>query len=168
MGNEEKIKRPSEFFKSMNEVRAYTESIKGKVPDDIFDDILFLLGLEENKAITEEVIIAGEEVAIDGYIVDFVKYLDNAGYKPLASCSGLDEEHQESKHPPTQGYLAIEYKFEYIEYLFNHFDIKGITIDKGECYFKDCISFTIKGTTDKEKKRLWDELFIFFKKNFKL
>ena len=165
MCEKEKAKRPAHFFKSMDEVKAYAESIKGKVPDDIYEDILFLLGLEENEAITEKVVIADEEVVIDKYLVDFVKYLDKNGYKPLASCSGLIEEHENSTHKPTQGYLAIEYKFEYLEYLFNYFCIEGITIDKSKCYFKDCLTFTVKADTDAEKKRLWDELFDYFRNN---
>ena len=160
----EEIKRPSDFFKSMDEVKAYAESIKDKVPEDIYEDILFLLGLEENTAITEKINIGNVEVDIDSYIVDLVKYLDEKGYKPMASCSGLQEEHQTSKHQPKQGYLAIEYSPMFFKYLFDFFGIEGITIDKSECFLKPCITFTVKADTDEELKRLWDELFEFFRK----
>ena len=40
------------------------------------------------------------------------------------------------------------------KYLFDFFGIKGITIDKSECFLKPCITFTVKADTDEELKML--------------
>ena len=64
MANKE-FKKPSNFFEDMESVKLYAESIKDKVPADIYNDILMLLGLEENRAITSVVVIDGVEVKID-------------------------------------------------------------------------------------------------------
>ena len=68
MANKE-FKKPSNFFENMENVKLYADSIKDKVPADIYNDILMLLGLEENRAITSAVVIDGVEVEIDKYIV---------------------------------------------------------------------------------------------------
>ena len=158
------LKRPSNYFKSMEEVKLYAESIKGKVPEDIYNDILFLLGLEENRAITTSVSIENVEVEIDKYIADLVSFLNNNGLKPLASCSGLQEEHEHSLHKPNRGYLAIAYSDECFSYLFDYFSILGITVDKGECYLQPCITFYLESDSDESLKSLWDKLFEFFRK----
>lgn len=163
MKNKE-LKRPSNFFKSMEEVRLYAESIKGNVPVEIYNDILLLLGLEENRAITSAVVIDGVEVEIDKYISEMIAFLNNKGIKTLACCSGLQEEHENSIHKPVQGYLAIEFNADYFEYLFNYFGIDGITIDEGECFLKPCITFTVKANSDGDMKLLWDKLYDFFHK----
>ena len=163
MANKE-FKKPSSFFEDMESVKLYAESIKDKVPADIYNDILMLLGLEENRAITSAVVIDGVEVNVDKYISDMVAFLNNKGIMTLASCSGLQEEHEESIHKPIQGYLAIEFSEDYFEYLFNHFAIEGITIKTGEAFFKPCISFVVKADSDDGLKALWDKLYEFFRK----
>jgi len=160
----EKLKNPSNFFQSMDEVREYAESIKDSMPEEIYNDILFLLGLEENKAITRSVIINGEDVPIDCYIADLVEYLEKKGYKPLASCSGLQEEHQHSIHKPKQGYLSVKYLENYYKYLSDSLNIDGITVEVSESYLQPSINFIIKEETDEELKALWDKLFEFLKK----
>lgn len=160
----EKLKSPSNFFNNMDEVREYAESLKDKVSEEVYNDILFLLGLEENKAITKPVEINGTEVPIDYYISDLVKYLEEKGYYPLASCSGLQEEHQQSIHRPKQGYLAVKYYDNYYKYLIDNLTVEGIAVEKSECYLQPSINITVKGNTDEEIKRLWNMLFEFIKK----
>lgn len=159
-----KFEKPSNFFEDMENVKLYAESIKDKVPVDIYNDILMLLGLEENRAITSAVVIEGVKVEIDKYISELVAFLNGKGIKTLACCSGLKEEHENSIHKPVQGYLAIEFNADYFEYLFNHFAIEGITIKTGEVFFKPCISFTVKADSDEDLKALWDKLYEFFRK----
>ena len=108
MANKE-FEKPSNFFEDMENVKRYAESIKDKVPTDIYNDILMLLGLEENLAITSAVVIDGVEVKIDKYISELVAFLNGKGIKTLACCSGLQEEHENSIHKPVQGYMAIEF-----------------------------------------------------------
>ena len=163
MANNE-FKKPSNFFEDMENVKRYAESIKGKVPTDIYNDILMLLGLEENRAITSAVVIDGVEVKIDKYISELVAFLNGKGIKTLACCSGLQEEHENSIHKPVQGYMAIEFNADYFEYLFNHFCIEGVTIKTGEVFFKPCISFVVKADSDEGLKSLWDKLYEFFQK----
>jgi len=160
----EKTNRPSNFFKSMNEVREYAESIKDKVSEEVYNDILFLLGLEENRAMTTKVIINNKEEDIDCYIADLVNYLEEKGYKPLASCSGLQEEQQQSIHKPKQGYLAVKFFDNYYKYLKDNFIVDGITIEKSECYLQPAINITVKAETDEKLKELWDKLSEFIKR----
>ncbi|MBE7032897.1 MAG: hypothetical protein E7406_01550 [Ruminococcaceae bacterium] len=159
----DKLKTPSNFFKDMDEVRAYAESIKDSVSENVYNDILFLLGLEENKALTTMVKINGEDVAIDRYIADLIKFLEDKDYKPLASCSGLQEEHQDSLHKPKQGYLAIKYLDNCFKYLSENLNIDGISVEKSECYLQPAINITVKADTDEELKDLWNRLFEFLK-----
>ena len=159
-----KFNNHSNFFENMESVKLYAESIKDKVPTDIYEDIVMMLGLEENRAITSAVVIDGIEVKIDKYIADMVAFLNNKGIMTLASCSGLQEEHENSIHKPIQGYLAIEFSADYFEHLFNHFCIEGITIKTGEVFFKPCISFVVKADSDDGLKALWDSLYEFFRK----
>ena len=140
------FKKSSNFFEDMESVRLYAESIKDKVPTDIYNDILMLLGLEENRAITSAVVIDGVDVKIDKYISKMVAFLNNKGVRTV------------------QGYMAIEFSTEYFEYLFNHFAIEGITIKTGEVFFKPCISFVVKADSDEGLKSLWDKLYEFFRK----
>ena len=163
MANNE-FKKPSNFFEDMENVKRYAESIKDKVPTDIYNDILMLLGLEENRAITSAVVIDGVEVEIDKYISELVAFLNNKGVKTLACCSGLQEEHENSIHKPVQGYLAIEFNADYFEYLFNHFAIEGVTINTVDVFFKPCISFVVKADSYEGLKSLWDKLFECFQK----
>lgn len=163
MANNE-FKKPTNFFEDMENVKRYAESIKGKVPTDIYNDILMLLGLEENRAITSAVVIDGVEVEIDKYISELVAFLNGKGITTLACCSGLQEEHENSIHKPVQGYLAIAFSADYFEHLFNHFAIEGITIKTGEVFFKACITFTVKADSDEDLKALWDKLYEFFRK----
>lgn len=157
------FKKPSNFFEDMENVKLYAESIKDKVPTDIYNDILMLLGLEKNRAITSAVVIEGIEVEIDKYISELVAFLNSKGIKTLACCSGLQEEHENSIHKPVQGYLAIAFSADYFEHLFNHFAIEGITIKTGEVFFKPCISFVVKADSDEGLKSLWDKLYEFFR-----
>lgn len=163
MANNEN-KKSSSFFEDMESVKLYAESIKDKVPADIYNDILMLLGLEENRAITSAVVIDGVEVKIDKYISEMIAFLNNKGVKTFACCSGLQEEHENSIHKPVQGYLAIEFNADYFEYLFNRFCVEGITIKTGEVFFKPCISFVVKADSDEGLKALWDRLYEFFRK----
>ena len=162
MANKE-FEKPFNFFENMENVKRYAESIKNKVPADIYNDILMLLGLEENRAITSAIVIDGVEVAIDKYISELVAFLNSKGIKTLACCSGLQEEHENSIHKPVQGYLAIAFSADYFEHLFNHFAIEGITIKTGEVFFKPCISFVVKADSDEGLKSLWDKLYEFFR-----
>lgn len=162
MANKE-FEKPFNFFENMENVKRYAESIKNKVPADIYNDILMLLGLEENRAITSAIVIDGVEVEIDKYISELVAFLNSKGIKTLACCSGLQEEHENSIHKPVQGYLAIAFSADYFEHLFNHFAIEGITIKTGEVFFKPCISFVVKADSDEGLKSLWDKLYEFFR-----
>lgn len=159
----EKLKSPSNFFNNMDEVREYAESLKDKVSEEVYNDILFLLGLEENKAITKPVKINGTEVPIDYSISDLVEYLEEKGYQPLASCSGLQEEHQQSIHKPKQGYLSVKYFENYYKYLIDNLNVEGITVEKSECYLQHSVNITVNGETDEELKDLWNRLFEFIR-----
>lgn len=160
----DKINRASNFFKNMDEVREYAENIKDKVSEEVYNDILFLLGLEENRALTTKVIINNKEEYIDCYIANIVEYLEEKGYQPLASCSGLQEEHQQSLHKPKQGYLAVKFFENYYKYLKDNFIVDGITIEKSECYLQPAITITVKAETDEGIKKLWEKLFEFIKR----
>ena len=159
----EKLKSPSNFFNNMDEVREYAESLKDKVSEEVYNDILFLLGLEENKAITKPVKINGTEVPIDYSISDLVEYLEEKDYQPLASCSGLQEEHQQSIHKPKQGYLSVKYFENYYKYLIDNLNVEGITVEKSECYLQHSVNITVNGETDEELKDLWNRLFEFIR-----
>lgn len=80
---------------------------------------------------------------IDKNIAPLIAWLNSNGYYTLASCSGLEADHD---HRCTSGYISFDYERiapKNRETLYRKFSFLG-DIKQGECYFKK--SFTIQFT----------------------
>lgn len=148
--------QPSEIFKDMDEAKAYAERMRPYLPADEFELFLYLLGLLENRAISETVRLQEQEVKIDRYLVPMVLDLNERGINTLASCSGLREEHPEEKFRPKSGYLAIAYDKELEQFLISSLDDPTITVMNSECYLKPSVQIYVSGHNDTELKAKWD------------
>lgn len=146
---------PFEKFKSMEELKASVEAMKDSVSQEEYELILYLCGLLENRAISETVLIQGEEIKIDKFIVPIVVDLNSRGYQTLASCSGLQEEHPEEKFKPESGYLSILYDAELLTYLQSKVEDPIIEVKESEAYLKPSVSITIKSKDDTVLKEKW-------------
>lgn len=142
-------------FKSMDDVRAYAESLKKSLTEEDYELALYLLGLLDNRGISEIVKINGEDIKIDKFLVSMIKDLNNRGISTLACCSGLQEEHPEERFKPKSGYLSIAYSKVVLEKLQKEIVDNTIEIEKSECYLKSSIRICIKSNDDNVLKEKW-------------
>lgn len=152
----------SEVFRDMNEVRDYVEQMKPTLSPDDYQFMRYLFGLLENQAVSDPILLHGQTVEIDRFLVPMIVDLNGRGFETLASCSGLKEEHAESRFGPNGGYLAIAFNKDLLQYLEQHINDSIILAQRSECYLKPSVSIEIKSDADdilKEKWRLvWDAL----------
>lgn len=142
-------------FKSMDDVRAYAESLKKSLTEEDYELALYLLGLLDNRGISEIVKINGEDIKIDKFLTPMIKDLNNRGISTLACCSGLQEEHPEERFKPKSGYLSIAYSKVLLEKLQKEIVDNTIEIEKSECYLKSSIRICIKSNDDNVLKEKW-------------
>lgn len=154
------MKLPSEIFNSIDEVKAFVDRISNQasLSDDDRQELLFLCGLEENKALTGPVIIDGVEILIDQYIVPIIMDLNERGIHTIASCSGLQSEHKESIHQPDRGYLAVDFCSDLLQHLKDNLDDAMFSLKAAEAYLKPAVIIYILGNSDEELKTGWHVL----------
>lgn len=151
-------------FKSMDDVRAYAESLKGSLNEEDYELVLYLLGLFENRGISEIVSINGEDIKVDKFLVSIIKDLNSRGISTLACCSGLQEEHPEEKYKPQSGYLSLAYDGILLEKLQKEIVDNAIEIEKSDCYLKPSIRICIKSSNDNVLKEKWTLIWDILKK----
>jgi len=148
--------KASDYFKNMDEVADYVESLKMPPKGKYYMRLLF--GLLENEGDSIPVLIDGKKINIDISIADTVIAFNNAGLKVLACCSGLASEHTHAKTKHTSGYISI-LKTPSSETLFRKlFTYKDIKIEyDGETYLKPSLSLKIEGS-EKVKAYKWKKI----------
>lgn len=144
-----------ENIKDMDALREYIESIKSSLSEEEYELILYVSGLLENRGIYETIHLQGKEVKIDRYITPMIVYLNEHNIPTLACCSGLQEEHLNSKYKPDTGYLALKYDQNLLNYLQDTISNPIVSIHKSSCYFQPSVSITIKTKDDQQLKELW-------------
>ena len=144
-----------ENIKDMDALREYIESIKSSLSEEEYELILYVSGLLENRGIYESIHLQGKEVKIDRDITPMIVYLNEHNIPTLACCSGLQEEHPNSKYNPDTGYLALKYDQNLLNYLQDTISNPIISIHKSSCYFQPSVSITIKTKDDQQLKELW-------------
>lgn len=142
-------------FKSMDEIKAYVDSMRPHLPADAIEMMEYLFGLLENRAISEVVMLHGEEIKIDKFLAPIIVDLNSRGYQTLASCSGLQGEHPQEKFKPESGYLSIAFDKELLEFLQKKVKDPIIDVKEGEAYLKPSVSITIKSKDDSVLKEKW-------------
>lgn len=150
--------RLSELFKNMDEVKAYAEEMKKVLSVDEYEEFAHILGLLENRAISESLQLNGQTVKIDRYLAPMILDLNARGIVTIASCSGLREEHPEEKFRPASGYLAIAYGEDLEQFLKRNLDGQAITVKEAECYLKPSVLIEVNWQGDAEQKAKWDML----------
>lgn len=145
-------------FNSIDELREFIESLRGKLSDEDYDLILYVSGLLDNQAISDDIVLQGQVVRIDHYLVPMIQDINQQGIITLASCSGLQEEHRESKFKPGGGYLAISFNNNLFEFLQNNIADSLIEVTQGNCYFKHSILIYIRTEDDTKLKEGWKQV----------
>jgi len=142
-------------FKNMEEIKEYVDSMRPHLPEDAIELMEFLFGLSENRAISEPIVLNGEEVKIDKFLAPIIVDLNGRGFLTLASCSGLQAEHPQEKFKPESGYLSIAFDKELLTYLQDKIKDTIIDIKESEAYLKPSVSITIKSNDDAVLKEKW-------------
>ena len=150
MDSKEKLK-----FKDMGEVKATVEALKGQVTEEDYELLQYFFGLLDNRAISEVVMLKGEEVKIDKFLVPIIMDLNNRGYQTLASCSGLQEEHPQERFKPESGYLSIAFDKELLDYLQSNLNDPIIEVREGEAYLNPSVSIRVNSKDDDVLKEKW-------------
>ncbi len=143
-------------YHSMDELRADVERMRLHVTPKEYDLILYAYGLLENQGVCEEVNLQDKLVKIDRYLIPMIKDINQRGIVTMACCSGLSEEHQGVKFPPSAGYLCIQYTQQLHKQLSSKNTDPIITINQSTCYLNPCISITIHSTDDTILKEKWN------------
>ena len=156
--------KASDIFKSMDEVRAYVNSMKSQVSEEDYELLQMFFGILENQGISETVVLNGEEVKIDKYLVPMVLDLNSKGIETRASCSGLLEEHPQDRFRPKSGYISFGYSQELFDKL-QDFKDDMVSIIETECFLTPAISITV-GDKDNHigddlLKEKWQEVWSF-------
>lgn len=154
--------KPSEYFKSIAEATAFVNSMKNMVSEDDYEFLLYYFGLLGNSGLSDVVVLQGKEIKVDKYIAPMITDLNQRGIRTLASCSGLQEEHSESKYTPESGYISLAFDNDLFEHLLTDLTDPLIKVEESECYLEHSISIHINSKDDtilKEKwSVLWDSL----------
>lgn len=145
----------SEQFTSMDDVRAYVERFEHTLSPDDYELMRYLFGLLENRGASEQVVLQGQELDIDRFLVPIMVDLNQRGLKTLASCSGLQEEHPEGRFRPESGYLAIAYNSDLLSRLQESLNDPLIHVCESECYLQPSISIEIKSKNDAVLREKW-------------
>lgn len=153
----------TDIFKSMDEVKAYAESLKGSLPEEDYDLMLRLLGLLENQGVSVTIQIRDQAVAIDRSIAPIIQDLNNRGIETLACCSGLQTEHIGGKFEPESGYLSLAYDDALLGYLEKSLKDDVIEVSKSECYLKPCVSVKIASRDDEVLEEKWEKVWTILK-----
>ena len=142
-------------FKDMDEVKATVEALKEQVTEEDYELLQYFFGLLDNRAISEVVVLQGEEVEIDKFLVPIIMDLNNRGYQTLASCSGLQEEHPKERFKPESGYLSIAFDKELYDFLQSKLNDPIIEVKEGEAYLKPSVSIKVNSKEDIVLKEKW-------------
>ncbi len=146
----------SEQFKSMEEVKASVESMKSSLSPEDYELMLYLFGLLENRGLSDSILLQGQEVKIDRFLVPMILDLNTRNIVTLACCSGLQSEHPEGRFRPESGYLAIAFDTKLLEFLQNNLNDSLIRISEGECYLKPSVSIVIQSKEDTILREKWN------------
>lgn len=157
------MERFSEMFRDMDEVRAYVESMKPWLSADKYEDLLYLFGFLENRAVSEPVQLQGKVVQIDRFLAPMITDLNQRGIVTMACCSGLQEEHQESKYKPSSGYLSIAYDGDFEDFLKKELTDPSIRVKESECYLKRSIQIEVRRGGDADLKEKWGQVWDAFR-----
>lgn len=150
-----KMENILDSFQSMDELKACVESMKHSMSAEDYEFLLYVCGLLENRAISDTVLLHGEEVKIDRHLIPMIADLNEKGIITMASCSGLKAEHPKERFRPESGYLAIQYDPELLDFLQHNLKDPLIKVEEGRCYLKLSVSIQIKGGDDTILKEKW-------------
>lgn len=142
-------------FENMNELREFIEHLRGSMSDSDYELLLYVSGLLENQAVADEIILQGKPAKIDHHLVSMMIDINQRGIITMASCSGLQEEHQNSKFKPGTGYIAIQFDSNLFDFLQRNLTDSLIEVAKGTCYFIPSISIYIHTKDDSILKEKW-------------
>lgn len=157
----------TDYFKDMDEVRKYVESLKETQTEEDYELFLYLFGLLDNRGISEPVEIEGKSIQIDKFLVPYIKDLNQMGIKTLACCSALQAEHPEDKYKPESGYLSFALDRDVLKKLQDIISDSIIVIKESDCYLQPCITITIKSKEDSVLKEKWVYVFKILKEIYK-
>lgn len=140
--------KPSELFKSMDEVRNFCEQFKTCFKKDDYKLLEMLFGIGEQEGLYIEIENIGK---IDRYIAPFIKKFNNLGLKTLACCSGLKEDHPTSE--VKSGYIAFlksDKAKNIIEPIAKKLNLECLDC---ECYLQPSITVYFKENTEGARKQ---------------
>ena len=147
-----------EDFKTMEELKEYVEQFKSDMAEGQYELLLFVCGLLENEGDASIVEIDGKEIAIDKFLAPIIKDLNSHGYRTLACCSGLQEEHRNAKFGHDAPYLSFAYNEQLFYKLRKEAGRLGITVRKGSAYLQESVSIAIPFADDETLKKKWLDL----------
>lgn len=148
--------KPSDYFKTMDEVKAYVESQRAVLSDEEYKALKLATGLNEQMGVFEELDGIGQ---VDRTIAPIIALLNQHGYITNSSCSGLKSEHEEWKKYEFRGYIAViddgnETRKRFIRDL-----VTGLpfTYEEEEVYLQPAYTIRVAGS-DEIKTEAWKQL----------
>lgn len=150
------MEKPSDHFKSMDEVKALIDKHKDSISDEEYKTLLIITGLSDQEGDFEEVDKVGN---IDISIASIIRHLNNKNYKTNSSCSGISSEHQKWRERRFSGYISIiddddKLKKSKIKEIAEN---NQFLFEEEEVYLKPSYTIRIQGT-DEYKKKAWRQL----------
>ena len=144
-----------EDFITMEEIKDFVEQLKPGLTEVQYELLLFVCGLLKNEGDASIVEIDGEKIAIDKFLSPIIKDLNSHGYRTLACCSGLQEEHRNAKFGHNAPYLSFAYNEQLFDKLGKETDSLGIKVRIGSAYLQKSVSISIPFADDETLKKKW-------------
>ena len=149
--------KASNYFKTMDEVEAFLESLKERTTDNEYEAFKTVLGLADQKGEYVEVQGIGK---IDKSIAEFIEQLNRHGFRTLSSCSGLMKEHLHATERLT-GYLSF-LRGKEGKRIFEICSALGLPAIENEVYLQPALTVQLTGESDDEIEEKWNRLRIGF------
>lgn len=144
-----------EDLKSMEEIKEYVEQLKPALTKEQYELLLFVCGLLKNEGDASIVEIDGKKIAIDKFMAPIIKDLNSHGYRTLACCSGLREEHQNAKFGHDAPYLSFAYNEQLFDKLNKAAESLEIEVREGSAYLQKSVHTTLPLADDETLKKKW-------------
>ncbi|SHJ11203.1 hypothetical protein [Parasporobacterium paucivorans] len=148
--------KPSDYFKTMEEVKAYVEGQRPYLSDEEYKSLKLATGLNEQMGKHVEIEGVGQ---IDKTIAPIIILLNQCGYCTNSSCSGLKSEHEEWKDYDFRGYIAVVDDGDEIKKnkLRDIVSALPFSFEEEEVYLKQAYIVRVSGT-DEHKNKSWEML----------
>lgn len=138
----------------MDEVKKYCEQFKPFVTEKEYKLLEQILGIAEQEGLYIEIEGIGK---IDKYIAPYIKKLNDIGLTTLACCSGLQEDHPETK--VSSGYISFLYSDQTKHTIQPIAKTLNLQYGEGECYLQPSITVYFKASSDELQKQIINEFF---------